>query len=384
MQDSSSIENDNQIATASPHQPWDITGKIPEKSPQWDYGYVLNGHAVGSTRDGLIVLVGDRGGAVSFVWTPETPEPVLPERVPFLVDAFRHHEALDTRGSMFISGVFLLLGVLAAIGLHKWDALFRNYFVVIGAVGLLEGIWRYARSRHYSLEDAASNASTARFTAWLKTKSLGGYSVSLAGCIVVVGMVQGLSPESIALAALVKPAVRNGEFWRLFTSTLMHASMMHFWMNFVVLLHFSRIIENTLQRAFLPLVFLITSAIGSVFSVLLYPNATSVGASGGLMGLLGFITIAAAFDRSKYPFKYFKQMIGSIALIAAFGAFGFAFIDNAAHFGGLAGGLLLGLLFLRKTEQPSTMREKFIHFAGTASIAALFAVAAFAAYRMVG
>jgi len=85
-----------------------------------------------------------------------------------------------------------------------------------------------ARSRQYSLEDAASDASTARFTAWIKKKSLSGYTVTLAACIVVVTAAQIFPEDAIRAAGLVKPAFRNGEIWRLFTATLMHANFTHF------------------------------------------------------------------------------------------------------------------------------------------------------------
>ena len=117
--------------------------------------------------------------------------------------------------------------MLAAV-LQKWSLVYRNFLSVIGAVSFIEGIWRYAKSRQYSLEDAASDASTARFTAWIRKKSLSGYAFTLGACIVVVGAAQIFSDDPIKAAGLVKPAVRNGEIWRLFTATLMHANFTHF------------------------------------------------------------------------------------------------------------------------------------------------------------
>ena len=65
------------------------------------------------------------------------------------------------------------------------------------------------------------------------------------------------------------------------------------------------------------------SSTGSV-SLVLYPNTTSAGASGGLMGLLGFITVAAYVDREKYPPKYLKHLIEGICFVALPGVAGFA------------------------------------------------------------
>lgn len=198
----------------------------------------------------------------------------------------------------------------------------------------------------------------------------------------IVAIVQSFTDDPVKAAGLVKPAVWQGQIWRLFTATLMHANLSHFLMNSVALLHFARLVEHTVQRACVPLVFLLTSAVGSIFSVLLYPNSTSVGASGGLMGLLGFITIAAYFDRTTYPQTYFRQLIETIAAVGVFGLLGFAFIDNAAHFGGLIGGLLLGWLLLRRQAPGSLRWEKLLTFGGVAASIVLCFVAAFAVRRI--
>ncbi len=339
------------------------------------------GGAVACTRERLIEAV-ENGAEFNFVWVPESSVPVLPETVPFLMEGFRRKLRRQARNAVLVGGALVAVAVLVAIGFHRWSFVYRNFLFVFGAVGLVEGIWMYHRSRYYTQADAISDAGAARFTAWLKTRALTGYTVMLIACMVIVGGVQFFVDKPIEVAGLVKPAVRNGEVWRLFTATMMHANFTHFWMNSLALVHFGKIIDRTAQRAFVPLVFLLTAPVGSVFSVLLYPNSTSVGASGGLMGLLGFITVAAYFDRNRYPQKYFRQMIEAIVLTGFLGLFGFAFIDNAAHFGGLVAGLLLGWLLFRMNEQSVRKKKRLIEYSGAAALLVLGFIAAYAVYRM--
>jgi rhomboid protease GluP len=67
----------------------------------------------------------------------------------------------------------------------------------------------------------------------------------------------------------------------------------------------------------------------------------SVGASGAIMGLIG-ILIGASFHHGHLGKEYRSQLWRWVFYIAIFGIF-FA-VDNAAHFGGLASGLVLGYL----------------------------------------
>jgi membrane associated rhomboid family serine protease len=366
------------VAPLQQHK-WDLRYIIPAKPATWEYGYVLKGRMFGATRERLIDLV-QSGAEVEFVWTPDTPELVSPECVPFLLDAFRRNLRRGARNTILGGAAFMTLAIVLAVGLEDWSLVYKNFFFVFGAVFLVEGIWQFARSDHYTQEDAAIDASSGRFAAWLKGKALSGYTFTLAAYIVLVGLTQMFVEDSIRVAGLVKPAVWDGQLWRLFTAILMHANFMHFWMNSLALIHFSKIIEQTVQRACVPLVFLLTGAVGSVFSVLFYPNSTSIGASGGLMGLLGFITIAAYFDRSTYPPKYFRQMIEAIISVGVLGVIGFAFIDNAAHLGGLVGGLLLGWFLFRSNEERR--KEKLLKYGGVAALLVLGFIAAFAAYQM--
>lgn len=369
------------IESTSQQPEWEFVGQVPAKLATSDYGYVDKGRTFCVTRDQLIEAI-RQNPAITYVWTPDTSEPVSPFTVPFLLDVARENLRKQARNAILIGVALVLFAFLIAIVLHRWSLVYRNLFFVFGAVALTEGIWQYARLRSYSPEEAASDISTARFTNWIEKKSISGYTFTIAGCIVVVAIAQSLSNFSIEAAGLVKPAVRNGQFWRLFTAMLMHVDIAHFLMNLLALVTLAKIVERTVQRACVPLVFILTGALGNVFSVLLYPNVSSVGASGGLMGLLGFITIAAHFDRSKYPPRYFRLMIQAIISVGLLGLFGFAFIDNAGHFGGLVGGLLLGWLCFRKNERWINENEKLVKLSGATALVALMSTAAFAVYRL--
>ena len=369
------------IDSTSQQPEWESVGQVPSKLASSDYGYVLQGRIFGVTRDQLIEIFRQNPG-ITYVWTPATTEPVSPFTLPFLLEISRQNLRKQARNASLLGVALVLFAFLIAIIFHNWSLLYRNLFFVLGAVAITEGIWRYARLRRYTSEEAASDVSTARFTNWIEKKPISGYTFTIAGCIVVVAIAQAVSNFSIEAAGLVKPAVRNGQLWRLFTAMLMHASFMHFWMNFFALLTLAKIVERTVQRACVPLLFLLTGALGNIFSVLLYPNVTSVGASGGLMGLLGFITVAARLDRSKYPPRYFKFLIQAIISIGLLGLFGFAFIDNGSHLGGLVGGLLIGWLFFRRTERRIAENEKLVKLGGAAALVALMSTAAFAVYRL--
>jgi membrane associated rhomboid family serine protease len=289
------------------------------------------GRAIGCSRDELVAQFIVRGPAgIKLIWTPETPQPAFPETVPLLVPAFKRISIKAATSNIWVGLGLIAFGIVLALVTDDWSVL-AGYLVFVGAIQVI---------------------------------SAGG--------------------ESISRAGLVKPAVWDGQLWRLLTACLMHGNWMHFWMNFLALLHFSKIVEQTRRPSYVPLIFLLSGACGSVFSVLLYPHTTSVGASGGLMGLLGFITVAAYFDKKTYPPKYLRNSIEAIAMIGVFGLIGFAFIDNAAHLGGLVGGLALGYVLVRPYNQRANAQniEQQVAILGMVALVILGLVASLAIFKM--
>jgi membrane associated rhomboid family serine protease len=184
------------------------------------------------------------------------------------------------------------------------------------------------------------------FRRWILRKRSRLLQVGLA-CLIAVFAGQmwvGIDP-SIQAAALLKGAVfADGEWWRIVTTGLMHGSLLHIFFNGMALYSLGRVIVALVSPPLLSFVFLFTVVTGSLASLYLGPAPASVGASGGILGCLGFLLVLTFKFRSVLPGFLQTNLIQSTLVVAIFGALGASFIDNAAHAGGLAGGVLLGLI----------------------------------------
>ena len=152
----------------------------------------------------------------------------------------------------------------------------------------------------------------------------------------------------IDLLALVKPAVAEGEYWRLLTVTLVHGGLLHLLMNMYALWIVGPLAEALYGHATFLAVYLITALGGSIASYLFFANP-SVGASGAVFGLFGLVFSATYFHKPALgrQARALTSQIGIlivINLIIGFGIGGFARIDNAAHIGGLLTGAWLGFV----------------------------------------
>jgi rhomboid protease GluP len=142
-------------------------------------------------------------------------------------------------------------------------------------------------------------------------------------------------------------AVQQGEWWRLLSSTFLHGGLMHTLYNALALGMISWLVEP-IAGAFRLLVIYLLSAIGAgLTSVWWHPETVSVGASGAIFGLFGAAIILSQSQRIP------EEDRGSLLLIPLlFGVPSLLFgwfmpsVDNAAHLGGLATGLVVGAALL--------------------------------------
>ncbi len=101
----------------------------------------------------------------------------------------------------------------------------------------------------------------------------------------------GNDAHLLGLGALPDSGQLDHEYWRLITFGFLHYNLTHVLLNTVLLLLVGPIVERRAGTAWLLLIFLsasVASGAGILFKHLLWPSqGASIGASGGLFGLLG-------------------------------------------------------------------------------------------------
>jgi membrane associated rhomboid family serine protease len=335
--------------------PWETE---PEPSPALDgeplsgYGYHTGQSPHACTREDLASKC-FREPTLSLVWTPESGGLVRPESVPFLVEELARHRLADAGRKIFWSSLSLAAILILYIVWLPGPGFRAPWVLLPGFLAIWLVLAVYARIEALRTDAHAFPAARShlRHDAWLKSQPMY-YTQTLLVMLALVYLAEMLSGENAAIeaAGLVKPRVLNGEWWRLLTGALLHANMTHLWLNGGALLASGRLIEVHSRREYLPAIFLLSALMGSVASLAAYPAKTSVGASGGILGLTGFLLILGYRRRESLPPGFFRRVLVSIAATGALGIVGARVIDNAAHLGGLLTGGLLGYILERRGQ----------------------------------
>jgi rhomboid protease GluP len=144
--------------------------------------------------------------------------------------------------------------------------------------------------------------------------------------------------------------LRDAEWYRLFTAGLLHGGWMHLLFNSYAFYFAGTTLEPLLGRAWLFVLFWVGVVGGSVAGLYLNaPNIISVGASGGIMGLLAAMFVVAhrfppGDERNLIRTNALQVLIPSLIPIGI--SIGGAKVDYGAHAGGAAAGALAGVLIL--------------------------------------
>ncbi len=143
---------------------------------------------------------------------------------------------------------------------------------------------------------------------------------------------------------LDKLALAAGEFWRLWSVTLLHGDLLHLAFNMYALFLTGTIVERWYGSIRFLVFYLATAAAASTASFVFGGDVPSVGASGAVFGMVGILVAAG---RLHHPVdRQARGIVGQLVVLIIINmVFGFSSggaIDNAAHIGGLVAGLWLG------------------------------------------
>ncbi len=185
-----------------------------------------------------------------------------------------------------------------------------------------------------------------------------------------------LTPDVATLigwGGLSRDLVMAGEGYRLLTSAFLHADPMHLFFNGVAFAMAAFFLEAILGPAWFAAIFFGSAVGGGLVSVAAHADQVSVGASGGILGLVVAALVVsrrlpAGAPRARVQTGMLQVLVPS--LIPAFSAAANVPVDLAAHLGGGAAGALLGLLLLA-TWRPERPRPPMRPFAAAACLAAV-------------
>ncbi|HEV3392701.1 MAG TPA: rhomboid family intramembrane serine protease [Chthoniobacterales bacterium] len=148
----------------------------------------------------------------------------------------------------------------------------------------------------------------------------------------------------LKLGALPDDGRLHGEVWRVATYSFLHFNWLHLLLNVGLLFWIGRIVEKQIgagQAALIYFASVVSSAIVILLVHYFHPKfGATVGASGGVFGLLG-ASLVIAYRRNDDP--RFRMWLW-IVLLTGFAISFLPDISMAGHIGGVLGGVPLALL----------------------------------------
>ncbi len=147
--------------------------------------------------------------------------------------------------------------------------------------------------------------------------------------------------------------VNQGQWYRLFTPMILHAGLVHYLVNMLAMYFIGGAVEKAHGAASAAVLFIVPAVGGNILSAICLPGFISVGASGGIFGLIGgcmadiclnwnllFLKTTADDDTR---WRHFLVLLWLGVDIIVNCILGFTpFVDNFTHLGGFLYGFCIG------------------------------------------
>ncbi len=358
---------------SDPEQPvWSRPEVFPDKPKETPYGCVSpKGRKFEfQSLEALAHHIHYSRERVEVVWVADQEKLIPPEAVSELVEPLRERlleqaeiDACNARRNTLIFVVLLLWALYANLA----NGTLPTESFEVGLAGILLTIlglvpWHDAcrdrRSARALNEQAlAAEEQEARFDYWLKNHRIWFMPVLiglLAGCGIIQPWVE--LEAAVEVAGLQKGGFNAGEAYRLVTAPFLHGHPLHWGLNVWGLWYLGRRVESLAGWSHLSLVMVISMVAGGWATSHFVPEKASIGASGGILGLLGFLLIFETLHGRLVPRSSRRRLLGALGVTLVIGVIGYQFIDNFAHGGGLLAGMLYAGIFFPPSSSPRRPR----------------------------
>lgn len=157
------------------------------------------------------------------------------------------------------------------------------------------------------------------------------------------------------------PLSLGGQPWRILTCNYVHVGILHLLLNMWCLWNLGKVSEQMFGRLTFFGTYTVCGIAGSIATLWWHPLSAGAGASGAIFGLAGALITAIYLGKLPYPRSTLRSLGRSILSFAGYNlviGFFVPIIDNAAHVGGLAMGLVLGASLAPWLTKPVPVRRR--------------------------
>lgn len=346
--------------------PWrrpDFLGPAPLEG----YGYLAGGVPRACSLDELrqAMAHGSRT-PVHLVWRPGAGRFVPAAEVPELFDALREAE-LARLGDFLHSKIKWAL--VAGVAVFFWGEQLLHmplsWLVMLWAafflLPIIDGLLHRQNWRQATAAEAPALGDETRFFHWLAWQRPTRTTHFIIGAMIATWLLGESAGSAWTLSqyAMDGAGVRAGAWWKPLTCFFLHGGIIHLVFNSLALSRLGRWVEALTEAAWVPLILLLSTLGGSLAGYVLPPDVPSVGASGGVLGLLGFLLVFSRHPGRALPRALERQLWRWVGYVAVLGVIGWQVIDNAGHLGGFCTGAILGAIAnesLPPTPPPARAR----------------------------
>ena len=221
-------------------------------------------------------------------------------------------------------------------------------------------------------------------------------------CLILSIGVNGWTIEPLSVNPMIGPSaqtlievgakktsliVQYNEWYRLFTPMVLHAGIIHFVLNMLAMWFIGYAVEMNHGFFAIAILFIIPAIGGTLLSALFLPEYISVGASGGIFGLIGgciadislnwnlLFSKEVNISNDGQRFRNVKVLVWLLVDILLNVLIGLTpFVDNFTHLGGMVYGFLIGLSKLERLSKAffgvqkglmSKVQNGLVRFFGT-------------------